>query len=80
MAEQTSHARVCVGKRCCHVAVQEYIVNLWTQDRESSQPISMSTFKQHLTAETGTNATFDAMWKQMQAIIGNSPVNCITTC
>lgn len=50
--------------------MQEYIVNLWTQDRESSQPISMSTFQQHINTETGTNATFDSMWTQMQTIIG----------
>ena len=45
-------------------------MNLWTQDREASQPISMATFQQHINAESGSNATFDSMWARMQTIIG----------
>ena len=51
-------------------AMQEYIVNLWTQDREASQPISMATFQNHINAESGSNAPFDSMWARMQTIIG----------
>ena len=53
----------------CH-GVQEYIVNLWTQDREMSQPWSMHTFQSHINNETGSAVTFDRMWTQMQKIVG----------
>lgn len=49
---------------------EEYIVNLWTQDREVSQPWSMHTFQTHIHNVTGSAATFDRMWAQMQKIIG----------
>ncbi|KAL3152177.1 hypothetical protein ABBQ32_001268 [Trebouxia sp. C0010 RCD-2024] len=49
---------------------EEYIVNLWTQDRELSQPWSLNTFQDHITNVTGSAATFDRMWAQMQKIIG----------
>lgn len=52
------------------VVLQEYIVNLWTQDREMSQPWSMHTFQTHIHNVTGSAATFDRMWAQMQKIIG----------
>lgn len=49
---------------------EEYIVNLWTQDRESSQPWSMNTFQEHINNVTGSPAAFDLMWAHMQKIIG----------
>lgn len=52
--------------------VQEYIVNLWTQNREMSQPWSMHTFQGHINNETGSAAAFDSMWAQMQKIIGTA--------
>ena len=52
---------------CC---LQEYIVNLWTQDREMSQPWSMSTFQEHINNVTGSRAAYDSMWAHMQRIIG----------
>ena len=62
--------------------LQEYIVNLWTQDREMSQPWSMHTFQSHINNETGSAAAFDRMWAQMQRIIGeHSPyMNCPLVC
>lgn len=45
-------------------------MNLWTQDREMSQPWSMHTFQEHINNETSSAATFDRMWAQMQKIIG----------
>ncbi len=50
--------------------LQEFIVNLWTQDREASQPWSMHTFQDHINNVTGTTASFDRMWARMQNIIG----------
>ena len=48
-------------------------MNLWTQDREMSQPWSMHDFQDHINNETSSAATFDAMWAQMQKIIGTQP-------
>lgn len=45
-------------------------MNLWTQDRESSQPWSMNTFQEHINNVTGSPAAFDLMWAHMQKIIG----------
>ena len=45
-------------------------MNLWTQDREMSQPWSMHTFQDHINNETGSAAAFDRMWAQMQKIVG----------
>lgn len=50
--------------------MQEYIVNLWTQDREASQPWSLSTFQNHINDVSGSTAAFDRMWADMQKIIG----------
>ena len=50
--------------------MQEYIVNLWTQDREASQPWSLSTFQNHINEASGSTAAFDRMWAHMQKIIG----------
>jgi hypothetical protein len=52
------------------LCLQEYIVNLWTQDREASQPWSMHTFQEHINKVTGSTASFDRMWARMQKIIG----------
>lgn len=49
---------------------EEYIVNLWTQDREASQPWSVHTFQEHINNVTGSTASFDRMWARMQKIIG----------
>lgn len=45
-------------------------MNLWTQNREMSQPWSMHTFQEHINNQTGSAAAFDSMWAQMQKIIG----------
>lgn len=45
-------------------------MNLWTQDREISQPWSMRTFQDHINNETSSAAVFDRMWAQMQKIVG----------
>ncbi len=50
--------------------LQEYIVNLWTQDREASQPWSINTFQDHINNATGSSTAFDVMWAHMQKIIG----------
>ena len=64
------------------VVVQEYIVNLWTQDRELSQPWSMRTFQDHINNVTASAPTFDRMWAQMQKIVGKHlPTGtCVVLC
>ena len=53
-------------------------MNLWTQDREMSQPWSMSTFQEHINNVTGNRAAYDSMWTHMQRIIGEkyAPQTC----
>ena len=61
------------------VYLQEYIVNLWTQDREMSQPWSMSTFQDHINNVTGSSTAYNNMWSQMQKIIGEY-LACTISC
>ncbi|KAK9830487.1 hypothetical protein WJX72_011998 [[Myrmecia] bisecta] len=49
---------------------EDLIVNLWTQDRHSSQPWDVDRYRAYLQETTGSPAAFDKVWGGVQRALG----------